>query len=68
MEGWFTEDGGIEWHTEFREDDLIDAGYCPQCGRELRDISVAGKGFCSVHKWVFADWTAPKNTEESEDE
>lgn len=54
--------------VEYREDDLTDVGYCPKCGQELSALSIGGTGFCSAHGWVFADWTAPKETDEEDEE
>jgi len=64
-EGSFTDDG-IEWRTEYREDDLTDEGYCPICQKPLRDISGIGKGYCETHGWVFANWTRPNEEKENE--
>lgn len=61
-EGSFT-DEGIEWQPEYRDDDVMDEGYCPICGELLRDVSVSGKGYCEKHQWVFAEWTQRKEPE-----
>ncbi len=58
-EGSFT-DEGIEWRSEYREDDIVDRGFCPTCRKPLRDISIEGKGYCETHGWVFAEWTQPR--------
>jgi hypothetical protein len=32
-------------------------GYCPKCGTPLTGLTVAARGYCEHHGWVFADWT-----------
>ena len=41
---------------EYRDDDIIGGGFCPKCGRSLRDVSRSGQGWCELHQWVFADF------------
>ena len=48
--------------------DQSDTGYCPQCQRELDGLTVGGKGFCEEHGWVFANWSAPDQEDENDDE
>ena len=62
-EGSF-EGGGIEWRAEYRDDDIVDEGFCPECGAPLTNITVGGQGFCDTHKMVFAEWTRPKEADE----
>jgi hypothetical protein len=52
---------------EYRDDDLKDEGYCPQCFRNLGQLTKEAKGFCEIHGWVFAEFRRPQE-EEDDDE
>lgn len=51
---------------EYRDDDQRDCGYCPQCKRNLGQLTREGKGFCEIHGWVFADYTRPKEDDDDD--
>lgn len=40
---------------EYRDDDTS-IGYCPACSRRLTNVTTEGKGFCSEHGLMFANW------------
>lgn len=46
--------------SEYRQDDLANVGYCPVCAKPLSGLTVAARGYCEQHGWVWADWTPRK--------
>jgi len=40
---------------DYRDGDVT-VGVCPDCHRQLTGFTVAGRGHCDVHGWVWADW------------
>ncbi len=53
---------------DYRDDDIRDAGYCPNCGRPLKGVTIEGKAYCPRDAtWVFVNWNPPPRKEEHED-
>jgi uncharacterized Zn finger protein (UPF0148 family) len=53
---------------EYRDDDVLDRGFCPNCGAPLSNIGVDGSGFCEIHGMVWAEWKQLGETPDEEDE
>ena len=53
---------------DYRDDDIIDRGFCPICGQEVRDVMIDGSGLCTDHGRVWLNWTPLKNVPIDEEE
>lgn len=53
---------------DHRDDDVRGRGWCPVCGREVQGVTVAGRGVCEVHGWVWIEFTPTVRTSEEDDD
>jgi len=53
---------------EYRQDDVLDRGFCPHCRSVISSVLLSGLGFCEEHGWVFVDWGQLPQEEEEHDE
>jgi hypothetical protein len=53
---------------DYRDDDILDQGFCPVCGRVAREVYVDGSGWCSEHGKVWLNWEQTRDMPDEEEE